>query len=767
MRIRELKIKAFGGLENFHLSFAEGMNLFYGANESGKTSIAAFIRAMLYGLGRRSANLEKNPRQRYTPWQSAERMGGSIRFELRGQQYFLERSFGGVKSEDEVRLFNESTYEDIPLKNPEAPAEELLGIAEYDFVHNVFMQRPKLQDYGGVLNSNLLRLQESGTEQSSYSEIKADLDHEARQLKGGRDKGQIGVLSRELDDMYEAYAQALERDEQKSFRLERLDLLDEQLSAVNLQKELSQLQDAKAALEDKIKELSAYQTLQREVQVINQDAISKFPYAMKAVPVRELSKLSQSGRRFADAIRERDLVQAEINKIKAKEGALALQLFKQREEFAQVRKTEHSLQEQLINFPRPKAARKSLFLIVLMLGLLFSVILSILTYQMKTYLFPCAGLIMTVISIVLAYLFWQKEKRETQIRKEQFTQRRNLEKQRRESYERRQRMGWHIEQLEKELEAYREELQTVAKKLQEADFNIRQAEHELRGFLRPWFKVFPKNTNLLELLEVLREFSLEYQDQALAEERLKKYDKFSGAEDISSLHSELRDIEERIKAFNPGNKSLASKFSAMSSEELTEEEIRLRESVAEEKAELKFLDGQITDTANLERKIMQKQGERVKLEEAYLINCLAQGILSLAQERYKKKAQPALHNRAESILRELSGDKYAKLQISSSGSLAVYSERDERFHEDAYFSSGTRDLIHLAYRLALAEMTEENVLLSMPLILDDSLVYLDSKRLNTALQVLTRYSQEHERQIILLSSRPEIKNFPHKELTSF
>ena len=55
MRIESLHIDRFGKLRDFDLTLEEGLTLIYGRNESGKSTVMAFLRAMLYGLNGKSA----------------------------------------------------------------------------------------------------------------------------------------------------------------------------------------------------------------------------------------------------------------------------------------------------------------------------------------------------------------------------------------------------------------------------------------------------------------------------------------------------------------------------------------------------------------------------------------------------------------------------------------------------------------------------------------------------------------------------------------
>ena len=46
MKIKELRLKNFGKFTNKEIHFLDGMNVIYGENESGKSTLYTFIRAM-------------------------------------------------------------------------------------------------------------------------------------------------------------------------------------------------------------------------------------------------------------------------------------------------------------------------------------------------------------------------------------------------------------------------------------------------------------------------------------------------------------------------------------------------------------------------------------------------------------------------------------------------------------------------------------------------------------------------------------------------
>jgi uncharacterized protein YhaN len=90
MRIVELNISEFGSLKNKVINPTEGMNIIYGENESGKSTILLFIKFMLYGLGRRSAS--NSERERSVSW-AGHTAGGSMSFSHGGKNYRIERRY--------------------------------------------------------------------------------------------------------------------------------------------------------------------------------------------------------------------------------------------------------------------------------------------------------------------------------------------------------------------------------------------------------------------------------------------------------------------------------------------------------------------------------------------------------------------------------------------------------------------------------------------------------------------------------------------------
>ncbi len=114
MQIKEAKIFNFGKLQNQTYHFAPGINVIYGANESGKSTLHAFLTGMLFGMEKsRGRTSETDPYTKYEPWHAPSYYSGALRFEVDRKPFYLERNFY-VKEKSEL-LRNEEDGEELSV----------------------------------------------------------------------------------------------------------------------------------------------------------------------------------------------------------------------------------------------------------------------------------------------------------------------------------------------------------------------------------------------------------------------------------------------------------------------------------------------------------------------------------------------------------------------------------------------------------------------------------------------------------------------------
>lgn len=116
MIIRELYIKNFGKFSEQHFYLHDGLQVISGENEFGKSTIHAFIRAMLFGLERgRGRAAVKDDFTRYEPWDNPGYYAGVMRFSCGERNFRLERNFG--RANRQVSLVCEDDGEELSVEH--------------------------------------------------------------------------------------------------------------------------------------------------------------------------------------------------------------------------------------------------------------------------------------------------------------------------------------------------------------------------------------------------------------------------------------------------------------------------------------------------------------------------------------------------------------------------------------------------------------------------------------------------------------------------
>ena len=121
MRLRRIELPAFGCLRRFNAELAPGLNLFYGLNEAGKSTLQQAVLALLYSFydHDRARPDETARHERFRPWAHAEPgrgvgsdYRGLLEYELGdGRQFEVRRDF--TSADVPTQLTDLSTGRDI------------------------------------------------------------------------------------------------------------------------------------------------------------------------------------------------------------------------------------------------------------------------------------------------------------------------------------------------------------------------------------------------------------------------------------------------------------------------------------------------------------------------------------------------------------------------------------------------------------------------------------------------------------------------------
>ena len=111
MKIEKIKINSFGKLENKEYNLSENINLIYGKNEAGKSTLLKFIQNTFYGTSKNKKGKTFSDYDLYKPWNDGN-FSGKIKYKLdSGEEYEVYREFG----KKSPKIYN-NKLEDISKK---------------------------------------------------------------------------------------------------------------------------------------------------------------------------------------------------------------------------------------------------------------------------------------------------------------------------------------------------------------------------------------------------------------------------------------------------------------------------------------------------------------------------------------------------------------------------------------------------------------------------------------------------------------------------
>ncbi len=194
MKLLNVHIENFGKLSMFNYHFSDGLNTIYEENGFGKTTLATFIKVMLYGFSRTSSqNITVNERKKYEPW-SGGKYGGYLEFEYQGIEYRVTRFFGKSLAKDTFSIFD-LTHRTDKTCFTENLGEELFGLDVDSFSRSVYI--PQNLDKGSYtttsIHTKLSHLVEDTNDLNNYDLAIQKLKEKRTELK--KYKGNGGRIS--------------------------------------------------------------------------------------------------------------------------------------------------------------------------------------------------------------------------------------------------------------------------------------------------------------------------------------------------------------------------------------------------------------------------------------------------------------------------------------------------------------------------------------------------------------------------------------------
>lgn len=771
MKINSIYISAFGKLKDFSLDLSDGLNVIYGENENGKSTVMAFIKMMFYGSGGRKAQqISANPRIKYLPWDGGT-MGGRIMFTHDGKSYCLEREFKKSDSTDRIKLTDVDTRKELPTDG--CPGMQFFSIGAEAFERSVFVGSSgasvSSEKAEGELNARLSNLAVTGDEDTSYQTVLTRLNDARFAIisKSGR-TGSMVKAKEELHELEEQLAHATEMTQRKNELNRRANELRERYKAIDaeirrLKVLLEKEKDIKSA-----EKLSEYLAKKAELDRINLTLTLSDGTLADSMLVKKLdfclTRLNEESKKLAEleaalaALKEQaelaDRLSGEETKQKLDEAQKLLERLKQEKATAEqseiTAKEEYSLARNALDASRTK--RKAFNPLMLIAGATLLIVGLVVAFILTPFIVGGAIAAIGAISAILSFIIKPLDTSATFSAEQRL---KNADSTCTEISSRITRLQGEISETAGNISLLTAALSNdaTAKAKREAEISSLTSQVE-ESHEKEASATADLNSLCLKLgiecdIKAVSATIPELEKAAQTQKEIKLR--------LGYLSSDLGGIsyetaEEKLKAIKSDD-AADTDFDAVKAEheKLSQQLNDLAGEISSVLTELRTGFSGVSDPVTLKTRINELSEKIEAQNQFYKAVCLAADELNESFAEVRRGYGSALESETLGIFSRLTGGRYTSIGVSKSMDITVKPADIFGTREIDYLSQGTADQAYLSLRLAMAKLISEE---SLPVFLDDALAQYDDRRTAEALTFLNEFSAE--RQIVLFTCHNSI-----------
>lgn len=678
MNIKNIKINAYGNLENKEINLDKKINIIHGANESGKSTMLSYIVNSFYGISKTKDGKDISDYDKYKPWNNNE-FSGRISYELdNGEQYEVFRDF----NKKNPKIYNKN-LEDITDKFEIDKKEgskfflEQTGIDKQMYTSTVVSMQDevRLDDKNqNMLIQKIANLAGTGEDNVSYKKALTKLQNKIRDEIGTNKTSQkpINILNNQIEEINKKIEE-IKPNINKKYEIDnQKDLINENLKNLDIKKEI--------------------------LEEINKKNQNKLDY-LKEKNIKEISKKDNEGH-IEKLKKEANTVKEEQMKVEKTVNDLNKKLEEKKVEQSRIEQELNKENEQTENIENSKNIKSSKNTIYIIFLIVF-IALGILGVALfKNYLVTIVLGILALIDIIL--LITKKIKVNRIIKEEN-----KLSETKKKE---------HIRDLEEEKEYILKEIDKISKELKEEESNQKEIASK-NSMLQGQIILLEKtNTSLENELNSIKE-KLEKLQSNNEEELLAQYNGKMDREKLLQIINST-DIEPQLKNVET---------------QINNEKIKLKGLEIEENTVIPQIDAMV----ELEETLQAKKEEYNNLKnQEDIINITIEN-LEQAYEEMKTTITPKFTENLSKNIEEISNGKYSKVTINDESGMVVENNRGEYINANN-LSTGTIDQLYLSLRLSMIEDLSKE---SLPIILDETFAYFDNTRLENAIKYLIKLTQ--------------------------
>lgn len=380
MKIENIKINAYGNLENKEINLKDKINIIHGANESGKSTLLNFIVSSFYGISKNKDGKELSDYDKYKPWNNEE-FSGRIKYKLNNnEEYEVFRDF----KKKNPKIYNEklediSNQFEVDKKDGNKFFAEQIGIDKQMYTSTVvsMQEEVRLDDKNqNILIQKIANLAGTGDDNISFKKVIAKLQEKIRDEIGTNKTTlkPINIIEKEVEEINKKIEEIKPQQNKKY----NIDNEKEEIS-----KELEETQLEKTIL------LEIKENIDKETELFKEKEIKQNNKKENILKIEELEKGEKTLQQNNNEISE------EINNIKEKIKS------------CQERKEELNANTEDTNKKRHKS-NNFIYIIVTVIMLAMSVIMAV---MVKNYILTSIFGILTIAGTVIFVTKTSKERK--------------------------------------------------------------------------------------------------------------------------------------------------------------------------------------------------------------------------------------------------------------------------------------------------------------------------------------------------------------------
>ncbi|MHA5096173.1 AAA family ATPase [Oenococcus oeni] len=812
MEIKRIHISGFGKFSDFNLDFKNDLQVIYGQNEAGKSTLRQFITGILFGFAqnkRQSSNLYE-PRNR-------SQYGGDLVFEQDGSLWDVSR-LGRTQSKLEITDQNGNH-----VNNPEIFLTKLLSPFSQDSFEDIFsFDQEQLNEIrslsGKELSDRLLSFSVVNADQ--WQSLSKELDKNASVMFGltKTSKRPINQLlaehqqiSNQLNSMGGQLSDYRKSSQQKKSTLKRIAELDSQLHNLKKQMdefskliELSGLFNRKerismpktndrfsdqqiSNLTDEIEQ--RVEKLQSQIKGINLDKSENKSTIIAENPLLTIYKNNRTDidlldKSIPNLIAENNLFDQNDNQIKNISSRLSELQNDLKTKFGD--RIPRALPQGVSIQPSRSITVFFIIGIILMLLGVFGIVKG---FQTPAFPYPfwICGAGVLFIGGLLSF-FERPKKQSINLSQYGYSNQVSLDT---------------IIDSQNHLQEYHQKIDQFQQLQNEKQSHLSKINSilKLANSLREFLPSAKQDHDALidQIQVILNEIRDERQSAILSKEQKKLVDENRQQQigHLQNLKSEQQQIFNYLKVDNYQNfqylqaekiknKQRLNQLESINQLLTPEKENQIKElggveEITKKKQALKVridsIEGEIKQEnqqlLNLNATLLNASSDtdyQTKLQQQsdletdinndlteYFANKLASSWINESLYQISHKRMPEIRSRAEQYFAELTENKYVSI-IFGDNSLLVANQQNEKFYSYE-LSKGSSEQLYVSLRLAFAESVAEKN--SLPFLIDDSFVNFDVERKSIMDNILHRLAEKY--QIIYFTANPD-QNFSQSNI---